>query len=91
MDDENEFGRERSDRRTIETPGGAVNERAGPKREPDAVQVIQGTEPKVALAAAQLPDNYPLGLASFCAISVLLAVWLGYALGAALAQADRWT
>lgn len=44
-----------------------------------------------ALASTALPVSYPSGIATFAAVGGLLGVWLGYALGASLAQADRWT
>lgn len=44
-----------------------------------------------ALAGTALPVSYPSGIATFAAVGGLVGVWLGYALGAALAEADRWT
>ena len=44
-----------------------------------------------ALAGTSLPVSYPSGIATFAAVGGLVGVWLGYALGASLAQADHWT
>lgn len=43
------------------------------------------------VAGTQIVATNLIALACFCAVSALLGVWLGYALGAAIARADRWT
>lgn len=42
------------------------------------------------IAGTQVVANNLIALACFCAVCALLGVWLGYALGAAIARADRW-
>lgn len=43
------------------------------------------------IAGTHVVANNLIALACFCAVAALLGVWLGYALGAAIARADCWT